>query len=272
MKNESIYRKDNCPRVFYANADEGVSYFANDISKYEIDGRNSPDDWHLFKSENSCAKTATELTKSANLVREKMTSENHSASCIFSPYVQESEEARFKNTDKHISHKRLKSSFSCDSVDSAITGASKDSHLKALLASPSPTFMPPRNQSMIATAENRYSPDRINSLSPDSGVQNPPNDYRSINGHNRDFSNSSDMESLDTYQQTQNAINCNQTILSDGSTSDCDNNPEQFYDEIENGGSASKRKSSSCDTIYPWMKESRQNQKKTSKSSVSSSG
>ena len=131
-------------------------------------------------------------------------------------------------------------------------------------------LMPPQDQSMLATPGNRSPPGYSLNSSPNSAASVSLNNYGSSNSRYQISSNTPESEATDL-QLTNPAMPCSQTLISDCSTSECDVS-ETNIDDLKNGDSDSKRKMSSSETIYPWMKESRQNQKKKQAISVSSTG
>ena len=170
----------------------------------------------------------------------------------------------------------LKKELSSSNNDStpcynSLTGADKSVQLTvASSITTSASFMSPQDQSLLATPGSSCSPGHEMNSPPSSNTKISDNNFQSIDDR---FPNSNDIskaDSLEITTQIHPIYSNNQTMQLRNDRSNIDGDKyEAIQDTKENGGNSIERKISS-DTIYPWMKESRQNQKKKQNTSVSS--
>ena len=152
-----------------------------------------------------------------------------------------------------------------------LTGADKSEQLTvASSLTTSASFMSPQDQSLLATPGSSCSPRHDMNSPPDSNPNIPENNFQAIEEQYSRESDNSKTDTLGMQTQIHSGYVNNQAmrIANDCSNNNCDKF-EGDVDTRENGDSVVQRKISS-DTIYPWMKESRQNQKKKQNTSVSS--
>ena len=132
----------------------------------------------------------------------------------------------------------------------------------------SANFMPPQDQSLLATPGSGCSPGHNMNSSPGANTKISESNFQSVEDQYTNSCEGSEPGSVE--MQTHGMFSSSQAMRTgnDCSSSDCDKF-DGSAEERENGDRAHHRKISS-DTIYPWMKESRQNQKKKQSTSVSS--
>ena len=174
-----------------------------------------------------------------------------------------SKERRNRSFEKDISRIPITSQTPLNKL----TGAknSVEQHGSAFLTT-SLSFMSPQDQSLLATPESGCSPGHGMTSPPASGAKIPRTTFEKVDDQYTNSCESSEGESLEMQMQSQ--FNYQRSF----NANDCRNDERENFEtkfEEENGGKDGQRKVSS-DTIYPWMKESRQHQKKKSSASISS--
>lgn len=279
MVKEGLLQCGNWPFSFVIGNDD--PYVRSSFSRSGLYVRNSSDsseDWSTSAS--NCENQGNEEDQSqfqnGGLDHDK-------ASCLY-PEANDSRleiDGQCLNQSDSETGRRKRETFFCSKAkqstanertafDARETSSNEKQQLKESSTNLASKFMPPQDQSMLATPGNRNSPGFNLTSSPNSAGSISINSYRDTNGCYMTATNTPESEAPDL-QLAHQAMPCSQTLISDCSTSECDIS-ETNLDELKNGELESKQKMSSNETIYPWMKESRQNPKKKQSTSVSSAG
>ena len=295
MGESSVIHRRNCLQSigFARHAkmhDAGLA--TSQFLAYEIDAsHSSPENWHFCKPD--CNSDNCDLTKpAANLDKarhqdfyqslekknnakentNRFGSENVFSNCVFDS--ESSSQPEHEARKARLSHKRLGSNSPPEAnaiSDHAIPGASESEQLKGTPTNTGFGYMTPQK---LSTPESANSPDRNFAASPGFRAKISAVSLPTAKAHNHCFSSATDLvpaEVLHRNQTMLNNDNNHQIGMDNCSSNDCADQEPSF--EEKNGGNLNRQFSSGDATgIYPWMKDTRQNQKKTQSMSVSSSG
>ena len=278
----------------FARADQHTYFFANQSSTFiEIDARNSsPENWRFSKPDQQCKSAFcsneekgreegsfnTSPETSIPVKKSNFLNSESSYDQVFNDRKSSQLEVK-EATVKALSHKRLIRNNSLPEVNiasiHAAAGASESDRLTALSADAVSGCMTAKHKSRTEVSVTN-SPGQNKSSSPGYGAGMTANQYSSSEVQNGQFQNSSELAPLELYEQNQSTLDKSNTDNQPNMNSNCGNNEcenmELTGEEQENGGNNFRKMSSGDNNIYPWMKDSRQNQKKTQSTSVSSSG
>ncbi|XP_076824061.1 uncharacterized protein LOC143470068 [Clavelina lepadiformis] len=161
------------------------------------------------------------------------------------------------------------SSQSCG-ASSSRSSAKESCQFKVNLPQSSAGFMSPQDQPNLCATDSDRSPGKNMSSSPASN-SHVPVDINMVGSVNDEQYQMSKRDRLNMVSHKQDAIFDEGNFLaSDNLSNDCDNSGDigEIDGLLENGGG--RRQPVSGERIFPWMKESRQNQKKKQTASVSS--
>ena len=275
----------NCqPVIGYSERNYEDLCYIEHFLRYELDERNSlsPEDWQVNNASRLFNFEKTGID--AKDEEEKFYLQNGRASRFVASYLnpEASEfssqsgcrEKGYENNHNldSFSYKKFerKILFSNESVllDSASPGGYEKKRSNASSASSSSRFMSPQEQIVITTSGSGNSPGRnMISSSPGSDGPSSVNNFPKVRSNNQKSPNNSNIKTKN--QQSSAILQTGITIVNNCSYSECDV-ADTILSGVENGGMRTKM---SCnDTIYPWMKESRQTQKKRQSNNTIRSG